>query len=115
MGPGSSAGRASTVRAPADRGRVALAAILALIVAWVLLGLMRAEAAARDWFTQAHGEGARVVDVEVDGVFPAVPPFWQVTLSGGVVEAGRTAPVYRSYMVVWIEPITGFGFAGAAG
>jgi hypothetical protein len=94
---------------------IALAVVLALAAAWVLVGMVRAESAARAWFATAHGEGVTVANVEVTGVAPAIPPFWQVTISGDVVEAGRTTPAYRSYMIVWVEPVTGFGFANGSG
>ena len=94
---------------------LAAAVVLALLCAWVLDGALRAEAAARAWFAGAHGPGATVENVEVTGVAPAIPPFWQVQISGDVVEAGRTTPSYRSYMSVWIEPLTGLGFASGSG
>ncbi len=94
---------------------IALAFVGALLVAWVLVGMVRAESAARAWFAGAHGPGATVANVEVTGVAPGIPPFWQVTISGDVIEAGRTTASYRSYMNVWIEPITGFGFANGSG
>jgi hypothetical protein len=101
--------------ARARRRAIALAVFLVLVAVWAFAGVVRAEAAARAWFAGAHGEGATVVNVEVAGVAPAVPPFWQVQISGDVVEAGRTTPSYRSYMSVWIEPLTGLGFASGSG
>ena len=86
-----------------------------LTCGWMLVGMLRADAAARDWFARAHGSEATVVGVQVTGVVPVFPPFWKVTIRGDVVEAGRTTPSYRSYMNVWIEPITGFGFANGSG
>lgn len=106
--------KGATMRTVRTRWRV-LAVLIALAVGWVIVGIVRAEPAARAWFAGAHGPGATVADVEVTGVAPGVPPFWQVTISGDVVEAGRTTASYRSYMIVWIEPITGFGFAGGSG
>ncbi len=96
------------------RRRFVLALAL-LTCGWMLAGILRADAAARDWFARAHGSQATVVDVQVTGVVAAFPPFWQVTISGDVVEAGRATPSYRSSMNVWIEPITGFGFANGSG
>jgi hypothetical protein len=94
---------------------LALLVVVVLGAGWVLVGALRAEAAARAWFAGAHGPGATVENVEVTGVAPAIPPFWQVQISGDVVEAGRTTPSYRSYMSVWIEPLTGLGFASGSG
>jgi len=94
---------------------LALTVVLVLAGAWVMFGIVRAETAARAWFASAHGLGATVSHVEVTGVGPAIPPFWHVTISGEVIEAGRTSPSYRSYMSVWIEPVTGFGFADGSG
>lgn len=96
------------------RRRVAIGvAVVALV--WVLGGVLRAGPAARDWFVGQQGGSAHVRNVTVDGVLPAVPPFWNVSISGDVVQPGNTSPSYRSYMVVWIEPFTGWVFLLASG
>jgi hypothetical protein len=84
-------------------------------VIWVLGGVVRADGAARDWFAGAHGSGATVSNVDVEGLAPAIPPFWQLTISGDVTEAGQTTPAYRSTMHVFIEPWTGIGWSDVQG
>jgi len=65
--------------------------VLAVILCvWLVAGNLRAEALARDYFAHAHG-GASVANVEVDGVAPALPPFWQVEVRGDVIEPGDRA------------------------
>ena len=87
------------------------AAVLAI---WLIGGLLRAESAGRAWFSQVHANET-VTNVVAEGVTPALPPFWQVNISGDVTEAGRTEPSYLSVMVLWVEPITGFAIVMAAG
>lgn len=84
-----------------------LAVILGVLAVWLGLGSLRATTIARDDFARAHGAEATVVNVQVEGAGPAIPPFWSVAISGDVIEAGRTAPAYRSSMILWVEPITG--------
>ena len=89
--------------------------VLAVILCvWLVAGNLRAEALARDYFAHAHG-GASVANVEVDGVAPALPPFWQVEVRGDVIEPGRPGSAYESAMRLWVEPITGFVLAMGAG
>ena len=95
------------------RWRIAIVVAMVAIV-WVLGGVLRAGPAARDWFAQQQG-GDSVINVTVDSVLPAVPPFWNVAISGDVVQPGSTSPSYRSYMVVWIEPFTGWAIRLASG
>ena len=95
---------------PKQRGRRALvrAATIAviLLVGWMIIGGLRAEAAARNHFSQsAPGDTHANVTVQVG---PAVPPFWTVTISGDVIEPGSPSPKYRSYMRFWIEPLSGW-------
>ena len=96
------------------RWRVAIVIVVVAIV-WILGGAVRAGPAARDWFAGHHGSGASLVNVEVDGVSPAIPLFWRVTISGDVVEAGNTSPSYRPHMILWIEPFTGWPILRASG
>jgi hypothetical protein len=88
-----------TVR-PKRRSAV-LADVLLLLGIWALAGLIRADAAARSWFAGAHGQQATVVNIEVTGVAPAIPPFWRVTIQRGRgrgraerrgCQAGRSRP-----------------------
>jgi len=95
-----------------------LAGVVVLVVvlaSWLGLGSLRATAIARDYFAQAHGPGALVANVQVEGAGPAIPPFWSVTISGDVIEAGRTTPAYRSQMILWVESITGWVFVSGSG
>jgi hypothetical protein len=75
--------------------------------AWLIIGVLRSEAVARDYFAHAHGAGTTVVNVGVEFEGPAIPPFWVVKISGDAIEAGRTKPVYRSAMFLVVELITG--------
>jgi hypothetical protein len=90
--------------------------ILAVLVAgWLVVGVLRSGAVARDYFAHAHGAGATVVNVEVEFEAPAIPPFWVVSISGDVIEAGGTSPVYRSAMLLVVEPFTGSVIVFGAG
>jgi hypothetical protein len=91
------------------RGRLARAIVVIALVlaAWLMVGVLRSEAVARDYFAHAHGAGATVVNVGVEFEGPAIPPFWVVSIGGDVIEAGGTSPVYRSAMLLVVEPFTG--------
>ena len=103
-----------TDRAAAPR-RPWLLVLAVLLAIWLAAGLFRAETVARGYFATAHGEGVTVADVHIEGSGPAVPPFWSVTINGDVIEAGNTTPSYRSAMVLWVEPITGWVIVNGAG
>jgi hypothetical protein len=51
----------------------------------------------------------------IDAASPGLPPFWEVNISGDVIEAGATTPAYRSNMRLWIEPLSGFVLENGAG
>jgi hypothetical protein len=89
--------------------------LMVVLAVWLGLGSLRATTIARDAFAVAHGPGATVANVQIEGSGPAIPPFWSVTISGDVIEAGRTDPAYRSHMILWVEPITGSVFVGGSG
>jgi hypothetical protein len=90
--------QATSKRRPRDAlGRV-LAVLAVLLAGWLVIGVLRAGTVARDFFAHAHGTGATVVNVGVEIEAPAIPPFWVVSISGDVIEAGRTSPGYRSAM-----------------
>lgn len=95
--------------------RVALAIVGLLLVAWVALGVFRSESVARSYFATAHGGGATVANVTIDSTGPAIPPFWSVSISGDVVQAGQTTPVYRSHLILWVEPLSGWVLVNAGG
>jgi hypothetical protein len=95
--------------------RAWLLVIVVVLAVWLAAGALRAETVARDYFVTAHGSGATVAGVQVEGSGPAVPPFWSVTLSGDVIETGKTTPSYRSAMILWVEPITGWVIVTGAG
>ena len=78
---------------------VVIAVVLAV---WVGLGSLRATTIARAYFAQAHGPGATVANVQIEGAGPAIPPFWSVTISGHVIEAGSTTPAYQSHVILWV-------------
>ena len=90
--------------------------ILAVLLAgWLVIGVLRAGTVARDYFAHAHGTGATVVNVGVEIEAPDIPPFWVVSISGDVIEAGRTSPAYRSAMLLVVEPFTGSVIVFGAG
>jgi hypothetical protein len=89
--------------------------LVVMLAVWLVAGIVRAETVARDYFGTAHGLGATVADVHVEGSGPAIPPFWSVTISGDVIEAGKTTPSYRSALILWVEPITGWVIVNGAG
>jgi hypothetical protein len=99
------------------RGRLARAIVVIAValVAWLVIGVLRSGTVARDYFARAHGTGATVVNVDVEFEAPAIPPFWVVSISGDVIEAGGTSPVYRSAMLLVVEPFTGWVVVFGAG
>ena len=102
-------------RRRAVRILIGAAVVLAVLFAsWLFAGNLRAESLARDYFEHSHGTGT-VTNVTIDAVSPGVPPFWEVRISGDVIEAGATTPVYRLYMRLWVEPISGYIFVNGAG
>ena len=83
-----------------------LAIVNILLVVWTVVGVLRAEAAARDYFGKfAAGDTHANVTVQVT---PAILPFWAVVISGNVIESDQPYPKYRSYMRFWIEPLSGW-------
>lgn len=103
-----------SIRDVIRRWRWRIAIVLAIVGAvWVMGGAFRAAPAAQDWFLQ-HGAEVSLVNVRVDGVSLAIPPFWKVTVHGDVVEPGDATPAYRSHMVILIEPFTGWTIIQAA-
>lgn len=89
--------------------------LLVVVAAWLVIGFLRAETVARDYFAHAHGAGSTVVDVQVLTVVPAIPPFWRVTITGGVIENEGTSPAYQSVMWLWVEPVTGWVLVAGTG
>ena len=93
------------------RGLKVLGVVLAI---WLVMGFVRAEAVARDYFTRVH-EGQTLTRVETQ-LLPAIPPFWTVSISGNVVEPGGLKGAgYVSAMILWVEPITGWVVLMGAG
>ena len=90
------------------RWPVWLARAAAVIGVWLVAGFVRAPAVARDWLVGQDRDGQRSVNVATEFVAPVVPPFWLVNIHGDVIEAGGTSPVYTSYQLLLVEPITGF-------
>jgi hypothetical protein len=84
---------------------------LAMLVVWAVLGLVRAPAVARDYYLSRQGT-ARVTEIR-ETVFPAIPPFWGVSIQGTVTEASGVA--YTSAMLLWVEPFTGWVLGMGAG
>lgn len=86
-----------------------VAAVLVVVLTGCLvIGFLRAEADARDYFAHTVGAQSSVVDVQVLTVAPAIPPFWAVNITGEVIEGGGTGPGYTSAMWLWVEPVTGW-------
>jgi hypothetical protein len=88
-------------------GRQALARLLVVVAIWLVVGFIRAPMAARAWFVNAHGVDT-IVNVSIDALGPAIPPFWFVNVGGDIIEPGATSPSYRSHMILIVEPIAGF-------
>jgi hypothetical protein len=87
--------------------RVAIVLVVVL-TGWLVIGFLRAEAVARDYFAHAAGARSTIVDVQVLTVAPAIPPFGAVNITGQVIEGGGTGPGYTSAMWLWVEPVTGW-------
>jgi hypothetical protein len=86
-----------------------VAVVLVVVLAgWFVIGFLRADAVARDYFAHAAGPGSKVVHVEILTLAPAIPPFWAVNIRGEVREAGAAGSRYTSAMWLWVEPITGW-------
>ena len=104
---------------PTGGGRSRLARAIVVIAfvlaAWLVVGVLRSEAVARDYFARAHGAEATLVNVGIEFEAPALPPFWVVSISGDVIEAGGTSPGYRSAMLLVVEPSTGWVIVFGAG
>jgi hypothetical protein len=107
-----SAGQAGSVRRAFSRVPWLLLLVLA---AWLVVGFLRAEPVARDYFAHVHGDGATIENVDVKGVIPLLPPFWGVSITGDVREPQMTGPGYLSAMLLVVEPFTGTVFVFGAG
>jgi hypothetical protein len=103
-----------TTRRPPGRRRGCLIP-LAILVAWLVLGAVRAPIVARDYYANAHGAGATVSNVEIQGAIPLIPPLWGVSVRGEVRELQMDGPGYVSAMLLCVEPITGWVFVCGAG
>jgi hypothetical protein len=88
--------------------------VFVFVLLWVAIGLIRAPAIARDYFTRAAGAGANVVKIN-NGLGPPIPPFWFVSIDGEVTEAGGTGPGYHGAMLLLVEPISGWVIVMGAG
>jgi hypothetical protein len=107
--------QATSKRRPRNTLARVLAVLAVLLAEWLVIGVLHSEAVARDYFAHAHGTGATVVNVGVQFEAPAIPPFWVVSISGDVIEAGGTSPIYRSAMLLVVEPFTGWVVVFGAG
>ena len=90
-------------------------AVALLLTAWLLIGLLRAETIARDYFAGIHGGGATISNVQVSFESPAIPPFWIVSIDGEVKEPQMMGLGYISAMILVVEPLTGWVFVFGAG
>ncbi len=98
------------------RRRWIVAFVVLLVALWLAAGTLRAADLARAYFVGSHDPAQTLANVTVDGVGLAIfPPFWQVAVSGDVIEPGNTWVSYRLYMNVWVEPLSGFAFANGSG
>jgi hypothetical protein len=79
-----------------------------------VLGSLRAEPIARDYFIRAHAQDT-LANVKVEHVRVAWPPFWEVEVSADVMEPGSTTVAYVGAMRIWVEPITGYAFVDEQG
>ncbi len=90
--------------------RVVGAAAVALVV-WLLVGTWFAQSIARSHFlaTYSDGRGGWAGGVVVETVSPAVPPFFEVHVSGVVGHADWYSYMNRrTEMVLWVEPVSGY-------
>jgi hypothetical protein len=92
-----------------------LGAVVLLLAAWLLIGLLRAETIARDYFAAIHGGGSTISNVQISAESPAIPPFWIVSINGEVKEPQMTSLGYTSAMILVVEPVTGWVFVFGAG
>lgn len=92
------------------RGRI-LRLILALIVAYLILGFLRAPAVAHDYIVAS--ENPKQVTDLTTSTFPVIPPFWVVSVQATITES--TGAHYISARILGVEPITGLVFGLGAG
>jgi hypothetical protein len=88
---------------------------LVVLVGWLVIGAVRAPTVARDYFAAAHGSGATVTNVDIQGAIPLIPPFWGVSVQGDIQEPQMGSQRYISAMLLCIEPITGWVLVCGAG
>ena len=106
------AGMVSTADATGrSRRRGGIAKVLVLVVAlaavtWGARGLARTESLARAYFATQQG-GATLSDVRASTPMPGLPPLWRITVSAAVTESGRSEPLYRSSLVLSVNPFDG--------
>ncbi len=96
---------------PHHRRRRVVMVPLALVALWLAVGFLRAPAVASACFGRL--ESPKVVGEVTTSAFPGVPPFWIVSVQGTVTEPSGTT--YTAAQVFWVEPITGWVLAVAAG
>ncbi len=88
----------------------ALGAAAVILVVWFVVGMWSAPGIARAHFlaTYRDGAGGWSGNVVVESVSPAIPPFFEVRVSGVVGHGDWYGYMNRrSQMVLWVEPVTG--------
>lgn len=93
------------------RLRRALLAVVVLVLLWLAAGFLRAPTIASDYL--ARMERPKDVSQVTTSAFPGIPPFWIVSVQGTITEASGVS--YTSAQIVWVEPVTGWVLAFAAG
>ncbi len=109
MGTGPPLPRATT--SAGGQRRSLLLVMAAAVFVWIAAGLLRAPGIARDYL--AAMERPKQVSGVSTGLGLAIPPFWSVQVRGTVTESSGAS--YRSAMILWVEPVTGFVLTVGAG
>ena len=86
---------------------------LVIVVAWLVGGALRADDAARHYFTSLAGAGA-VGKIAVQKI-PTAPPFWVVKLDADVMQPDGVTVGYTSHQFLVVEPWIGWVIVIAAG
>ena len=85
--------------------------IVAIVLAYVVIGFVRGPMVAQDYLARLDA-GGEVSNVSTTTV-PMIPPLWMVSITGRITQPNGT--YYDAHLVLWIEPVTGYVMEVAAG